>query len=144
MSTIKEGDAAIISYNAKLKDGSVIDRSPLDKPFKFIYGIEIVLPELEKAVLEMEIGETKMIVLSPDKAYGFYDENLVIPIPKNSLPKNFEVEVGQDFIYSTEDEIRRVKVSLEDDINLYFDHNHPLAGQTLNYEITLLGISKNH
>lgn len=144
MSTIKKGDIVTISYHAKLNDGTVFDNSLEGEPFQFTYGNQIVLPELEKAVLEMELGETKMIVIPPAKAYGPYNESLVIPIPKHFLPMDFDAKVGQDFVYSTEDnEIIRAKVSLEDDINIYFDHNHPLAGKTLEYEITLLEIAAN-
>lgn len=144
MSAVKKGETVTISYNAKLNDGTVFDNCPEGEPFRFTYGNQIVTAELEKAIMEMEVGETKTIVLPSANAYGDYDESLVIPIPKRSLPKNFDIKVGQNFVYSTEDnEIIRVKVSLEDDINIYFDHNHPLAGKTLEYEVTLLEIAAN-
>ncbi len=89
----------------------------------------------------MEQGTTKILSLSPIQAYGNYFIELVIPILKNSLPSDINIKVGDDYIYQTEtDELKKARVVEEDEDYLYFDHNHPLAGKILKYEVTLLEI----
>ena len=141
MSKIKEGDTVNIQYVAKLKDGTVFDSSPEGEYFEFTIGDAGNLPELEETILEMELGETKTLILPPEKAYGKYDEGLVIQFPKESLPENFEIEEGQYILYETdENELKRVKVKDKDEFYLYLDYNHPMAGKTLQYEIKLIEI----
>jgi FKBP-type peptidyl-prolyl cis-trans isomerase 2 len=138
MIKIKKDSFIVISYVAKLDDGIIFDTSP---HFQFVYGDQNVLPELQEVVVDMELGSTKTLTLSPINAYGKYNNELVIPIPKESLPNDFSIKIGDDYIYHTEhDELKKARILREDESYIYFDHNHPLAGKTLQYEITLLEI----
>ena len=125
-----------IQYVAKLEDGTIVEKSSL---FDCFLGAGELLPELEECVTSMQQGETKTLKLPPEKAYGLYDEGLVTAYPKTSLPVAFTVHEGEAILYETDEkELKKVKVKKEDQDFLFLDFNHPLAGKTLLYEITLV------
>lgn len=138
MSKMEKGKRVKINCTAKLLDGTVID-SPLAQPFEFELEGQSILPELSHVVGSMAIGETKVLELPPEKAFGVYDKSLIVVLPKDSLPPNFQVKEGQYVIYENgEHALKRAKVDMIDEENVYFDYNHPLAGKSLKFEITLL------
>lgn len=143
MSQVKSGDTVKIHFTAKLTDGTVVDSSVGGEPFEFEIGDSEILPELSHAVLDMAVGHTKILHLPPEKAFGVYDEALVVEMPRDSLPNEFDVEIGEFVVYENEEhEVKKVKVVNKDDSFLYFDFNHPLAGKAIDYEIKLIGIGK--
>lgn len=129
-----------IQYVAKLEDGTIVEKSSL---FDCFLGAGELLPELEECLTSMQIGETKTLKLPPEKTYGLYDEELVTAYPKAALPVAFTIQEGQAILYETDEkELKKVKVKKEDREYLFLDFNHPLAGKTLLYEITLVSTSK--
>jgi peptidylprolyl isomerase len=141
MPKVKKGDSVKIHFVGKLDDGTVFDTTLEEDPFEMIIGDPENLPDLENAIIGMEPGERKTLTLLPENSYGMHDEGLVVSMPKNSVPEDFDLEEGQDFMYETEtNEVKHVRVVGKDEENFYFDFNHPLAGKTVHYEILLLEI----
>lgn len=137
----KQGDVVKIHFEGKLEEGQIIDSTIGDESYQMTIGDPENLPELENAIIGMGIGEIKEITLSPAKGYGEYDESLIIPVPRDSLPPEFSLEIGQEFVYQTESgEIKKVRLARKDDDNFFFDFNHPLAGKTVIYKIILAEI----
>jgi peptidylprolyl isomerase len=52
-----------------------------------------VLPQIEKAVEDMEQGETKTVVIPSDDAFGLWREELMQEIPKDRVDRG--VEIGE-------------------------------------------------
>ncbi len=128
-----------IQYEVKLIDGTLVDGSLEGEPFEFELGSPNILAELTNVVSEMQVGEAKVLLLPPEKAYGIYDESLVIVLPKTSFPSTFDLKEGQLILYENESsELIKVKVTGFDEENVYLDFNHPLAGKELQFEIKLL------
>lgn len=139
----ERGDTVRIHYVAKLADGKVFDTSPQDEPFEFTLGAKDILPELQNTIRKMVPGETKKLHLPPDKAFGKYDAGLVYQFPLSALPKGFQAEKGQLIYYeNTQREFKQVLVKDISASFLVLDHNHPMAGKEVDYEITLVEIIK--
>jgi FK506-binding protein 1 len=131
--TASDGMLVQVNYTGKLEDGSIFDSSEGKDPLAFTLGAGEMIPGFDKAVKGMTIGESKDIKLSPADAYGEHDERGVQEVPRDRLPE--DVEVGT--MLQTQQGGRAVIKELNDKTGIV-DMNHPLAGQTLNFWITLL------
>jgi peptidylprolyl isomerase len=134
--TVSQGDEIEILYSAKLKDGSVFDTTDTKNPFKFIVGTKDILPEINNSVIGMLVGDKKTLELTPEKAYGAYNEKLLVKIPLDKIPK--DAQMG-DILNDSEGNRWWVR-KVEGDFAI-LDGNHPLAGQDLIFEIELVKIS---
>ena len=60
-----------------------------EKPLTLTIGQESIFPHLEQNLIDMEIGQTKEIILTPDQAYGQYNEQLVLSAPCDKFGPDF-------------------------------------------------------
>ncbi|HPN36944.1 MAG TPA: FKBP-type peptidyl-prolyl cis-trans isomerase [Melioribacteraceae bacterium] len=142
MERVKNGDKIVISYIGKLSDGEIFDQTEGDETFEFTVGAEEVIEGLEKAVIGMAEGEKKVVAIEPEEAYGEVFEDLIIELPKESAPDNIELELGNVYTFPLEGGEKLDMELVEIDEEGYvFDGNHPLAGETLHFEIELLKIN---
>lgn len=142
MAQAKKGDKVKIHYKGSLDDGTVFDSSEGKQPLEFEVGDGSVIPGFDTAVEGMEIKEEKKINIPFAEAYGPVRTELIVQVDKSNFPENITPEIGQKLslrqpdgnpINVTITEISEEKVTL--------DANHPLAGQNLNFEISLVEIN---
>lgn len=135
------GDKVTVDYRATLDDGTEFDSTySRNEPMQLTLGNNLSIPGLEKALLDMEPGETKTVHLSPEEAYGHYDESRIEIIPFNDIPNAENLPVGE-YIGVTMGEVPVVmKVLKIEDGNVYLDFNHELADRDITLEITLRSI----
>ena len=74
---VKAGDMVQILYVLKLENGSVFDAGN----FSFRVNSSEVIEGVDEALIGMKVGEKKTITVTPEKAYGYYDENKVYDVP---------------------------------------------------------------
>ncbi len=136
-----DGDIVRVSYTLSLKDGPVFGSSTEPLPFEFMIGRGAVLPAFENAVMGMMEGETKKFAVSPEKAYGPYDDGLVYVVDRSLLPPGTRPEVGTALEVSTsEGDYIEGQVTAADEHTVTIDENHEFAGKELVFEISLLKI----
>lgn len=141
MSTAKQGDTVQIHYTGKLDDGTVFDSSEGREPLAVTLGEGQVIPGFEAAALGMEVGETKEARLDVADAYGERRDDLLLEVPREQLPDELEVEVGTPLqLQQPDGQAVPVTVAKLDDEQVVLDANHPLAGQPLIFELTLVAI----
>jgi FKBP-type peptidyl-prolyl cis-trans isomerase 2 len=143
MPKAQEGDLVTVIYQGLLEDGSVFDSSADDDPLVFVLGEDKVLPGFEKAVLGMEVGEQKTIRIPPEEGFGVHQKQLVDEFAVNTLPAGLNLEIGTPLEVTAEDGTRfqAVITDLQTD-RVTLDANHPLAGQTLIFQLELLAIDR--
>ena len=142
MSEAKNGDNVKIHYTGKLDDGTVFDSSANSEPLQFTLGKGQVIPGFEQAVIGMNIGETKTTKIPPDKAYGQYRKEMVLEVSKTDLPKDIEVQIGQQLqINQPSGQTFVVTATNISESHITLDANHPLAGKDLTFDIKLVEIS---
>ena len=144
MRRVQQGDQVILEYEGTLTDGRVVDSSADSGPLEFEVGSGNVFPGFEEGVLDMAAGETKTITLSPENAYGLQDEKLLHTVKKDVFSNNVDPKPGMILGMTIEREgeqhkIPALVVDLKGD-NVTIDFNHPLAGKTLVYQLTLKAI----
>lgn len=142
MSEAKKGDTVQIHYTGKLDDGTLFDTSSGSEPLEFELGSGEVIAGFDKAVTGMAEGESKVVKLAPDEAYGDRHEQLVQQVPRSAFPSEIDPEVGMALQSKSPDgETTRLTVTEVEDESITVDANHPLAGYALNFEIELVKIN---
>lgn len=102
---------------------------------------ELPLPGLARGMVNLKKGELRNITLSAKEAYGFYDPEKVILMPRKRIPEGKRLKLNENVtIVSKTDQARNYRVVrlFKDFVQL--DGNHPLAGQDLNFEIEALDV----
>lgn len=109
-------------------EGKQIDAGPI----QFLHGHGNIIPGLEKEVDGMQLGEEKQILVQAEDAYGHYDPELEIDIPRSSFPDDFEIELGRPMRMQDDkgNIFTGVAVAITDE-TIKMNLNHPLAGKNL-------------
>ncbi|MDF2952824.1 MAG: Peptidyl-prolyl cis-trans isomerase [Thermodesulfobacterium sp.] len=144
MRKVQMGDVVSIHCIGKLKNGEIFENTFDKEPFVFQVGSPEVIPGLSEALIGMEEGEEKEVMIPSDKAFGPRDENLVRTIPKEALSIDVEPKEGLmlNLIVDTpqgEMNFPATIVKVTDE-ELVLDLNPPLAGEDLLFQIKLLKI----
>jgi peptidylprolyl isomerase len=142
VSQAKDGDKVKVHYTARLENGNVVLTSRDHDPAEFIIGSEDILPRIEKGITGMKIGETKTFKVSPEEAYGSRLDDLVVEVKRCDFPQDITPAVGKQFKLKLQDgnQIGVTIIAIDKD-NITLDANHPLAGETLFFELELVDIA---
>lgn len=138
---IKPGSTVKVHYKGVLDDGSVFDTSEGREPLEFQVGTGQVIPGFDNAVQQMEAGTTKTITIPSGEAYGEVRPDMIAAIPHEQFPEGLNPEVGQMLQLQTPEGSLPVRVVEVKDEGVVIDGNHPLAGQNLTFELTLLEVA---
>ena len=95
-----------------------------------------LIDALEKALLNMKVGEKKEVIAKPEEAYGEYDKEKVIAVSIKRLRAAGYDRIQPGMEVKLGDSVGRVKRVTER--YAYIDFNHPLAGKTLKIEVEVL------
>lgn len=145
MNKVKTGDTVTVHYTGTLDSGDLFDTSKMEgrEPFSFEIGVNAVIPGFEEGVIGMVVGESKTITIPAENAYGPYDEKLIMPAPMGKLPEGTVVGSQLQLMTPQGPMITTVSSISEDKQTAMIDHNHPLAGQQLIFELELIEIAVN-
>ena len=142
MQTVESGKFVSVTYTGTLTDGEVFDSCETNSPLEFQTGSGQLIQGFEDAVMGMALNEKKTFTIPPEDAYGQRNEDSVHEFPRSELPEGVDPQVGDTVAFSTpEGQQIPARLVEMDDTNLTFDLNHPLAGETLTFEIEVVGIS---
>ena len=141
IATAREGSTVRVHYTGTLDDGTVFDTSRDDEPFEFILGEGIAIMGFEHAILGMFKGEKKFVSISPEDAYGYYDLDLRVVVQRSKLPADIDYQEGMMLQIDTPEgnSAQATVVDISDEA-ITLDGNHPLSGESLNFEIELIGL----
>jgi FKBP-type peptidyl-prolyl cis-trans isomerase SlyD len=145
MSDLTFGPGRVIGiyYTVRDPQGRVVDSSSNRgaKPMAILAGAKGALPGLEQALLGKKKNDRFEFSLAPEQAFGLPKPELVDKVERASLPVDGQLEVGMRL--SGKDREGRAIHALITQIEgerLTLDRNHPLAGQTLHFEVTVAGV----
>lgn len=151
---VKAGDRVKVHYSVSLPGGDPFESTRNGTPIEFTAGSGSVVKGFDNAVIGMRPGETRVVTISPEDAYGPYQQSMVNTLDTESVKKtltelnqtgnlgvvNFP-DTGPVFIWTTENQttgyLRFTNITAE---TTTVDENHPLAGKDLVFEITLVEI----
>ncbi len=129
-----------IHYTLKDDKGAVLDSSAGGEPLAYIQGHGNLVAGLEKALEGKQGGNTLAVVVAPEDGYGMRNEELIQRVPKRSLQGSGEIKKGMQFQARTEDGMRVFTVTALAGDMVTLDGNHPLADQTLHFDVEIVGV----
>lgn len=122
--------------------GEVLDLATRDAPMRYLHGHHAILTGLEKALDKKKVGEHFHVDVPPEDGYGLR-EGEPQAVPKSIFPEGTQFRIGAGMTAKSEDgkpfPLWIVRV---DEENVYVDGNHPLAGETLHFDVEVLSIRK--
>jgi FKBP-type peptidyl-prolyl cis-trans isomerase 2 len=137
----QEGDIVRVYCAGRLTDGREFEIGEDGAPVELIIGHRDLLPELEKAIIGMMPGESRVVVVPKDKGYGQRRDDLIQTIDRKEFPEGVKPKVGQQLRLPTDEyEVVNARVIEVTDTHIVVDANHPFAGQDVLFKITLLEI----
>ncbi|MEJ2031820.1 MAG: peptidylprolyl isomerase [Deltaproteobacteria bacterium] len=147
MQQVKKGDCVTIEYEGTLQDGQIFETTSDVGPLEFKVGDNEVMPAFEETIVGMAVGETRTLELSPEQAYGQRQKELVQSFAPTSFDEGIDPKPGMVLGMNIEREGKSERlpglVTEVGDDEVTIDFNHPLAGQTLIFKITLQEINEN-
>jgi FKBP-type peptidyl-prolyl cis-trans isomerase 2 len=139
---IENGNKVQICFALFLEDGTQVAGNTKDEPLEITVGNQDIMPAVEAAMVGMDVGDQKKIVLTPDEAYGPVHEEGFQEVPLSDIPEELR-EVGAVLPAQNESgEVFHLEVhEVKDDV-VVVNLNHPLAGKTLTFDVEILGIQQ--
>lgn len=134
---IEKNKVVAFNYTLKDREGQLLDTSQGREPLTYLHGAGHIIPGLESALDGKAAGDQFTAVVEPDDAYGQPDEAMTGKVPKANLDGIENVSVGTQLQAQTPEGPRIVRVVDMDDDTVTIDANHPLAGVTLHFDVTV-------
>ena len=133
----------LMHYTLKNDKGDVIDSSDGADPLPFLQGHGNIIPGLESAIEGSKVGDKLDVSIEPEEGYGLRMKDAIQEIPSSALKGVDEVKVGMQLQSQDKDgNAFLVTVTKIEDDKITVDGNHPLAGQTLHFSVSIESIRK--
>jgi FKBP-type peptidyl-prolyl cis-trans isomerase SlyD len=136
--TVADGLVVSLDYTLRLDDGQVIDSSDGREAFQFLQGRGQIIPGLEKALYGMVVGEEKEVEVAPADGYGETDPDAYQRVPHDIFPQDMGLTEGMELRLKDQSgrpiEAYVAEISPE---GVLLDFNHPLAGETLYFQVKI-------
>jgi len=135
--TVEDNLVITLDYKLIVED-ELLESTEDGEPILFIQGIGQIIPGLENTLYGMEVGDQKTVVIQPEDAYGEYDPESLQEAKKEEFSEEVPLDVGT-FLDLEDDEgdVLSAQIIAAEEDTITLDFNHPLAGKTLTFEITV-------
>jgi FKBP-type peptidyl-prolyl cis-trans isomerase SlyD len=133
---IAQDAVASIHYTLTDDSGNKLDASD-GTPLAYLHGNGNLIPGLERELEGKSAGDKLKVKIAAADAYGEYDKSLVQRVPRRALKGVGDLRVGMQLHTQSAHGVRAVTVTQIVGDMVTVDANHPLAGQTLNFEVEI-------
>jgi FKBP-type peptidyl-prolyl cis-trans isomerase SlyD len=137
---IEKDKVVSIDYTLTGDNGKVLDSSQGREPLAYLHGAGNIIPGLETALEGKNEGDQLNVQIPPDQAYGPRDERMVQPVPRTAFQGVADIQPGMQFQAQTNAGPRLITVVAVGGDQVTIDANHPLAGATLNFDVTVRNV----
>ena len=134
---ITTGSVVVFDYTLTDDDKDIIDSSTGSEPLAYIQGEGQIVPGLEKAMEGKKAGDSFKMSVSPEEGYGVHDPENISVVPADQIEGGDELEEGMQLHTEGEFGEQTVLITKVDGNEVTIDGNHPLAGMTLHFDITI-------
>lgn len=124
-----------IHYTLKNDAGDVLDTSSGRDPLAYLHGNNNIIPGLEKALEGKAAGDSVQVSVEPGEGYGERQEGLVQDVPREAFQGIDDIKPGMQFQAQGPQGPVLVTVTSVADETVTVDGNHPLAGETLHFDV---------
>ncbi len=137
---IQKNKVVSINYTLRDDDGNILDSSEGRQPLSYIQGLGNIIPGLESSLEMKTPGESIKVSIPPVDAYGEFDEDQVINVPRSQFSGVQDLQPGMQFTASGPhgDQLVTITKIVNDTVTV--DGNHPLAGMTLHFDVSIIDV----
>ncbi|HEV8113573.1 MAG TPA: peptidylprolyl isomerase [Planctomycetota bacterium] len=148
---IATGCIVEIEYELFDAEGELVENSKEGGPMVYLHGNEEIPEGLEKELEGRQKGDKLHVALPPGEAYGEYNPDGLVSVPREQFPPDAEIVPGDWIDVTLADaegkepqdaesiEMKVIEISPE---SIVLDANHPLAGQACTFDLTILSVRK--
>ena len=138
--TVDHDKVVTFHYTLINMEGDQLESSREGEPMSYLHGASNIIPGLEKAMNGKQAGEQFSVTVPPEEAYGPRSEANIQRIPLKRLGNIPQPKPGQVLGLQTQQGPVQVTVVKVGKFNLDVDANHPLAGQTLTFDVEITAV----
>lgn len=124
-----------IHYTLKNDAGDVLDSSSGREPLAYLHGTGNIIPGLEKALEGKAAGEKMNVSVAPEEGYGERHDGLIQEVPRDAFQGVDDIQPGMQFHAQGPSGPMVVTVKEVGEGTVKVDGNHPLAGETLHFDV---------
>ena len=134
---IAKNKVAAIDYTLTSDEGEVLDSSEGQEPLWYLHGVGGIIPGLERELEGKQAGDQLVVTVIPADGYGDRNDELEQEVSRDQFEGADELELGMQFqVESDAGPMVVTVVEIDDDV-VTIDGNHPLAGEKLNFDVTV-------
>ncbi|MFZ1388540.1 MAG: peptidylprolyl isomerase [Thiolinea sp.] len=139
---IAPNTVASLAYVLTNTQGETLDQADTQQPFVYMHGAHNIIPGLENALTGKQAGDTLEVTIPPEQAYGLKDDSLMQEVPRSMFAGVEEEQIipGAEFHAQTNAGMQTIVITAVNGDTITIDGNHPLAGQTLHFDVTVLDV----
>jgi len=138
--TITHGKTVAITYTLTLENGQVVDSNVDDTPLTYVQGEEQLIFGLEQALAGKKAGDSLKVSVQPEDGYGAISEDAFIEVPLEHLPPEGRQQGAMITAVGPQGQELEGMVTVINDQNATVDFNHPLAGEVLHFDVTIVSV----
>jgi FKBP-type peptidyl-prolyl cis-trans isomerase SlyD len=139
---VMEGRVVVFHYTLSNSTGEVIDSSSGGDPMPYLHGSGNIVPGLERQLEGLKEGASLKVEVAPEEGYGLREEGEAVVVPRENFGEYADqIGTGMQVFGETEDgQQLPLWVVAADEKTVSVERNHPLAGETLYFDIEIVGI----
>lgn len=138
---IAENTIVAIHYTLTNAAGEKLDSSAeQNEPLTYLHGHGNIIPGLESALLGKQAGDTLNVEVAPQDGYGEHHEQMIQQVPRSAFEGVDTLEPGMQFQADTGAGMRLFTITTIAGDEVTIDGNHPLAGETLNFDVEVVEV----
>jgi len=138
--TVQKNVVVSMEYTLHV-DNEEIDSSRGQDPLQFLAGHGNIISGLESEMIGMKVGDSRDVVILPADAYGEFDEEAFMNVPRGDFPKDMPIEEGSELTVKDDSgQSRYARVDNIDGDVVTLNFNHPLAGDELHFNVKVIGL----
>ena len=137
---IEAGTVVRFHYTLRNEAGTELESSRGSEPSVYLHGANNVIRGLESAMGGREAGDVFSASLLPVQAYGVHNPDKQQRVPVKHLVFKGKLEPGKVVQLNTSEGRKTVTIVKAGRHSADIDSNHPLAGQTLNFDLEILDL----
>lgn len=140
--SVQQNSAVLVHFILKLEDGSTAESTrDSGKPALFRLGDTSLSPALEAELIGLNTGEKRSFFLAPESAFGIPSPDMIQYFSRREFSAAGEPLPGAIMLFTAMDgsEMPGVVREVNGD-SITVDFNHPLAGQTIHFDIEVLEV----
>ena len=138
---ISQGRTVAITYTLTLDNGETVDTNVGGEPLTYTQGEEQLIFGLEQALEGKQAGDSLKVSIPPEDGYGAISEEALLEVPLSHLPDEAREPGAVLTAVGPEGQELQGVVTGISESTASLDFNHPLAGEVLHFDVTILSVT---